>query len=338
VNLRVSELHSTIPTEAVSQATPQPAASGVDISSLSWDLAPAHGTHTLQTGFTPDPAVYTVDAGGPLNVRDLNTGGGCVGHTQREPDLRVHYTAGTTFPLLFYVEATADTTLLVNAPDTSWHCNDDGHHGLNPRVVFDHPQSGQYDIWVGTYGSQGAQVGLRASELTSNLGGARATPPAPSPAALAPSGPWSEFRPAGGGFTVMMPGQAAAESDHEEVCGARAPVWMGSLNVDTGIYLVGYMDAPQCLLDRGLPGVFDYFREDVSSDNSRIVSESQIRLQGHPGLELSVTVDGDASSGIMRSRVYVVRGRLYMTAGAAIGSGNDASVTRFLNSFTLLNP
>ncbi len=38
------------------------------------------------------------------------------------------------------------------AEATNWHCNDD-YEGLNSMVEFSNPPQGQYDVWVGSYGS-----------------------------------------------------------------------------------------------------------------------------------------------------------------------------------------
>ena len=55
----------------------------------------------------------------------------------------------------------------MNAPDGRWYCNDDAN-GLNPQVWWSNPMSGQYDIWIGTYGSGS---GMASSTLTiSELG------------------------------------------------------------------------------------------------------------------------------------------------------------------------
>jgi protease YdgD len=117
-----------------------------------WSLTPNHGTTTLVTGYLPDPEQVEVFAGGPerISMPDAMTGGTCAGFVSDAPDFRVNYEAGTTYPLSFYAESLADLVLLVNAPDGSWHCNDD-HTGLDPAVTFETPLSGQYDIWVGTY-------------------------------------------------------------------------------------------------------------------------------------------------------------------------------------------
>jgi hypothetical protein len=44
--------------------------------------------------------------------------------------------------------ASADTTLVINAPDGSWICADDVN-GVNPAVSIN--AAGQYDVFVGSY-------------------------------------------------------------------------------------------------------------------------------------------------------------------------------------------
>jgi hypothetical protein len=123
--------------------------------------APTFGTVTLAGGFVPDPNVTMVEAGGADRVPDL--GAGCLGHiTAAAPDLDLRYTAGA-YRLHLYVRSTVDTTLVVNAPDGSWHCADD-EDGPDPVVSFGRPQSGYYSIWVGTYGSATAAALLYISE------------------------------------------------------------------------------------------------------------------------------------------------------------------------------
>jgi hypothetical protein len=134
---------------------------------------PLYGTLTLNTGFMPDPRSVEVQAGGADDVATLGitdpTGGTCTGMiAAAQPDVRVHYTAGTTFPLRFYVQSTADTTLLVNLPDATWRCNDDTV-GLNPVIQIDSPPSGRYDIWIGTFRTGTPQAAtLNVTELSSN--------------------------------------------------------------------------------------------------------------------------------------------------------------------------
>ncbi len=104
----------------------------------------------------------------------------CVGFVANAPDIRLNYTSGT-LPLIFTVQAEADTTLLVNGPGGDWTCDDDSGPGRNPLVVFDNPQSGQYDIWVGTFGApENHPAVLSISEIRELASNAIDLPPDPS--------------------------------------------------------------------------------------------------------------------------------------------------------------
>ena len=68
------------------------------------------------------------------------------------------------------IVATVLATLVINGPDGRWYCDDDGGNaGMNPAVRFGSPGSGQYDVWIGTYGNaSNQQAQLYVSELDSN--------------------------------------------------------------------------------------------------------------------------------------------------------------------------
>lgn len=131
-------------------------------------LDPAYGTVELAAGFAPDPHTLQIAAGGAFDASQL--GGMCVGWVAQAPDYRVNWTAGSgQLPLIFSVASDADTTLVINAADGSWICDDDGgNEGMNPSVSIQNAPSGQYDIWVGTY-SQGdlEDSTLHVSEVSS---------------------------------------------------------------------------------------------------------------------------------------------------------------------------
>jgi hypothetical protein len=132
-------------------------------------LDPAYGSIDLASGFEPDPHRVSIAAGGEIAASTIGAPG-CVGWIARAPDYRVNWTAGNgSLPLIFSVRSDADTTLVVNAPDGSWVCDDDGgNEGLNPSISFAQPGSGQYDIWVGTFSQGGLQdSSLSVSELYS---------------------------------------------------------------------------------------------------------------------------------------------------------------------------
>jgi len=127
---------------------------------------PNFGEVTLRTGFQPDPRTVQIQAGGDRNAQSLS--GACRGFITSAPDVRLNFTGGN-LPLILSVAAGSDTTLVVNAPDGSYYCDDDGGaNGLNPAVRFNNPQSGRYEIWVGTYSSGSLQPArLYISEVSS---------------------------------------------------------------------------------------------------------------------------------------------------------------------------
>jgi hypothetical protein len=131
-----------------------------------YGLAPTYGTAQLNSGFTPDPYVVNVQSGGSINAQTLSSS--CRGFIANAPDVRLNYRSGS-LPLIISANSSADTTLVVNGPDGSWYCDDDGgNNGLNPAIRFNSPQSGQYDIWIGTYGNASLQPAqLHISELYS---------------------------------------------------------------------------------------------------------------------------------------------------------------------------
>lgn len=131
-----------------------------------WSLNPTYGSVSLSAGFSPDPYLISLQSGGSINSAN-SIGGNCRGYVANAPDFRLQYNAGG-WPLIISVESGADTTLVVNAPNGRWYCNDDGGSGLNPSLRWDSPMSGQYDIYVGTYGNASLQnATLAISEVSS---------------------------------------------------------------------------------------------------------------------------------------------------------------------------
>ncbi|WP_421789299.1 peptidase S1 [Hyphobacterium sp.] len=131
-----------------------------------WSLNPTYGTISLNGGFTPDPYYVSLQSGGSINAAGL--GGNCRGYIANAPDVRLNFRSGS-LPLVISVDSGADTTLVINAPDGRWYCDDDSGSGLNPSINFGNsPMSGQYDIYVGTYGNASLQnATLAISELSS---------------------------------------------------------------------------------------------------------------------------------------------------------------------------
>ena len=115
-------------------------------------LVPTFGTVSLTSGFTPDPHTVEVNLGS--SGVEAPAEAGCPGTFQVAPDVDLQFETDGVLPLHLYVRSSTDTVLLVNLPDGSWVCNDDGN-SLDPDLLMDDPQEGLYDIWVGSYSAAG---------------------------------------------------------------------------------------------------------------------------------------------------------------------------------------
>jgi len=164
---------------------------GAPVAAQNYSLNPTYGTYNLRSGFLPDPQTIALVAGGPNNVA-RTLGGQCRGYAAEAPDIRINFTGGSFNEINFSAFSNSDTTLIVNDPNGTWWCDDDGGDGVNPLIVLT-PISGQYDVWVGTYGTSTAQAILAVSELPYG-----SAPVAPAPA----SGPNYNLNPTYGTYNL----------------------------------------------------------------------------------------------------------------------------------------
>lgn len=144
---------------AASLAVAVLASARIDAQQPDPNLKATYGAVTLKAGFTPDPFKINIQAGGPVRTNL----GGVNAFVAKAPDLNLHYTKGN-FPLIFRVKSEADTTLLINLPDGTWVANDDSD-GVNPAIRIAKPQSGRYDIYVGTFRNGLAPATLFITEV-----------------------------------------------------------------------------------------------------------------------------------------------------------------------------
>jgi hypothetical protein len=88
-------------------------------------------------------------AGGTIDLATQRLPPECVGIVQRQPHYIVRFRRGVN-NLHVFATSTTDLTIAVNAPDGTWHCNDNSNGRSHPFVALPHGSAGQYDIWVGT--------------------------------------------------------------------------------------------------------------------------------------------------------------------------------------------
>jgi len=137
------------------------------ISSASFDKLdiyedPHYGEVNLESGFTPDPYVKSITAGGSVDLSQY----GHSGFTANKPDLDFYFTPLGNAPeaLTISVRSDTDTILLINGPDGVWYFSDDAN-GKNPAITFKNPRDGLYSLFIGTYDSETAKAELYISEL-----------------------------------------------------------------------------------------------------------------------------------------------------------------------------
>lgn len=122
----------------------------------------AYGEISLSSGFKNDPYRVSVLAGGSLDASVV--GDDCSGTIASAPDFQLTYQAGT-MPLTFRATSNGDVTLVVNGPNGDWSCDDDSGGDSDAELTFRRPQSGVYDIWVGSYDGDSLPSELSITEL-----------------------------------------------------------------------------------------------------------------------------------------------------------------------------
>lgn len=141
------ETTQTPAAHAAPTPAPAPAAEAAPAPAPAQPASAQAPTVTLRPGFMPDPHTVQGTAGGPVDASSLSAG--CVGHVSSDPS-HVLQAEGTFSRLRIMAHSGTDTTLVVQRPDGTYSCNDDGE-GLDPLVELTNAPAGTYRIWVGTW-------------------------------------------------------------------------------------------------------------------------------------------------------------------------------------------
>lgn len=132
-----------------------PVLSQDDEGQLQPDEDPTFATVPMTSGFSPDPWIVTVLAGGPVNMAEEEPGAGCFGGVAAIPDVNIEWLEESTGAIRVFFTSLADTTIIVLDPEGNYLCNDDsgisGANPLDPAVLINEPIVGTYHIWIGTY-------------------------------------------------------------------------------------------------------------------------------------------------------------------------------------------
>lgn len=130
-----------------------------------YNATPNYGEVRLTAGFTPDPYLQVIRAGGSYAASNLSSE--CRGYVTQAPDVRLYWDGKGSLPIKISAIANADTTIIVNGPGGEWYCDDDSGDDNNPSVQLS-AVPGRYEIWIGTYSAtEFKQTVLSISELHS---------------------------------------------------------------------------------------------------------------------------------------------------------------------------
>ncbi len=139
---------------------------------LDYEADPLYGLADLQRGFSPDPHIVGVGAGGTSDTSGVNL---ACGFTTQAPTFAFNLSGGASegFLRIYFVSSDAgmNATLIVHTPNQEWLCKDNSSNGSGAAPVIDieYAASGNYAIWVGMQQSDVYAPGmLSITESASN--------------------------------------------------------------------------------------------------------------------------------------------------------------------------
>lgn len=160
---------------------------------------------------------------------------------------------------------------------------------------------------------------------------------------------WKKFAPEGGGFTVLMPGTVSEEKQPIESEAMKIENRLYSVETKLGVYMITYADFPEVITDAALiQRMLDGGRDKaLSNTKGKMVSETNIKLDGYAGREWLVEIPGGTvvPGGIVaRARAYWVKRRLFQILVLREEEPNatpervrirEGATMKFLDSFAL---
>ncbi|MCE9534004.1 MAG: hypothetical protein K8T89_23210 [Planctomycetes bacterium] len=140
-----------------------------------------------------------------------------------------------------------------------------------------------------------------------------------------------------GTFQILLPDTPKMDSS-EHASGLKTKTYR--VEERGGIYIFSVTDYPDG--DKFIPaeieGRFKAIRETLlEQHNAKLVSESETSMANGPGRALEATLT--TREGRLRSRFYLIKGKLYQLTTIGVNSWSDSdSVRRFLDSLQIVNP
>jgi hypothetical protein len=148
---------------------------------------------------------------------------------------------------------------------------------------------------------------------------------------------WAEVRPKGAGFSIQMPATPAEKTQAVQTADGPVALRMYVLEYGDFSYMVSISEiSEEVLARRTREQMLDGARDGVAeSIQGEVLDESAFSLGDYPGRDVALR-DSTAELAL-RIRILLVGGRLYQFGVVTPrGDRSSASITRFLDSFALL--
>lgn len=148
---------------------------------------------------------------------------------------------------------------------------------------------------------------------------------------------WKEYNSEDGSYAIMMPAKPAHMTQTQQSLVGELDVHMMAADMhNQGAFMVGHADYPEDFTDVSADELLDMASQGaVNSTEATLLSKKKISLEGHPGLELELSLK--KLKGRTVTRVYwVAPRRIYiMFASGPSSPDTDARLATFLNSLRL---
>lgn len=147
---------------------------------------------------------------------------------------------------------------------------------------------------------------------------------------------WSEYRPAGGGFRVEMPGTPTVTTHDIDIDGGRVAAQIrAAVSLPETVYTVVYLDYPADV-GHGMPPqrLLERSRDNIARQRE-LRSDAALTIDGVPAREFVVVTKENVA---VVMRVVWFENRLFQIAVADLDPavGSTPAARRFLESFSLV--